>query len=91
MTISNIHTVDSATKLDETQVLVCGSHGGDYAAFLVAKAGCRAVILNDAGIGLGEAGIGSLAYLERLGMAACCVDTMSARIGDAGPTDWQPV
>lgn len=78
--------IDSATKLGNhcrEKVLVCGSHGGEYPAWLVAKAGCLAVILNDAGIGKNEAGIASLDYLAKSGMAAACVDTQSARIGDA--------
>ncbi len=82
-----IQIVDSATKFGDDcrgKVVVCGSHGGEYPAWLVAKAGCMAVILNDAGIGKDEAGIASLAYLDAVGVAAVCVDTMSARIGDAG-------
>ncbi len=84
--INNIQIIDSATKLGEDcrgKVLVCGSHGGEYPAWLVAKARCLAVILNDAGIGKDEAGIASLEYLEASGMAVACIDTMSARIGDA--------
>ena len=82
-----IRVVDSATKLDEScrdAVLVCGSHGGLYPAYLVASAHCRAVILNDAGAGKDEAGIAFLHYCDDLGMAAAAVDTRSARIGDAG-------
>ncbi len=81
-----IRIIDSATKLDETcrgAVVVCGSHGGEYPAWLVVQAGCRAVILNDAGIGKDEAGIASLSYCEVRGMAAATIDTNSARIGDA--------
>jgi hypothetical protein len=40
------------------------------------------VILNDAGVGRDRAGISSLPYLEKIGMAAACVGHMSARIGD---------
>ena len=82
----DIVIINSATKLGDNcqgKVLVCGSHGGVYPAWLVARAGCRAAILNDAGIGKDEAGIASLDYLEALGMAVACVDTMSAKIGDA--------
>lgn len=76
---------DSVTKLDERhrdQVLLGGSHGGVYAGYLAAKAGVRAVILSDAGVGKDRAGIGSLAMLDALGMAAATVGFMSARIGD---------
>jgi len=63
-------------------VLVAGSHGGVIAAYLGAKAGVHALILNDAGVGKDRAGIAGLAYLEAIGMAAAAVDCMSARIGD---------
>jgi hypothetical protein len=72
------------TRLDGAagKVLVAGSHGGLIAAFLGAKAGVHALILNDAGLGKDRAGIAGLAYLEDIGMAAAAVDCMSARIGD---------
>ena len=63
-------------------VLVSGSHGGRYPGYLAARAGVRAAILNDAGIGRDEAGIGSLAYLEALGIAAATVSHLSCLIGD---------
>ena len=53
----------SVTKLDARHrdvVLVAGSHGGVIAGFLAARAGVRAVILNDAGVGRDQAGISSL-------------------------------
>lgn len=75
----------SVTKLDARHrdaVLVAGSHGGVIAGYLAAKAGVRAVILNDAGVGKDEAGISSLPYLEKIGMAAATVGHMTARIGE---------
>ena len=48
----------------EGQVVVSGSHGGRYPGYLAARAGVRAVIFNDAGVGKEGAGIGSLADLE---------------------------
>jgi hypothetical protein len=80
-----ILTSHSVTKLGAEvagAVLVTGSHGGLIAGFLAAKAQLRAVILNDAGVGLDGAGIAGLHYLQELGMAAAAVDCMSARIGD---------
>jgi len=77
---------DTVTKLgpDHRQkVLLSGSHGGGYAGYLPAKAACRAVILNDAGIGRDNAGIGALTDLDAIGMAAATVAHSSARIGDA--------
>lgn len=76
---------DTITKLPQEAVgavVVSGSHGGLYPGFLAAQAGARAVILNDAGIGRDDAGIGSLAYLAALGIAAATVSHRSCRIGD---------
>lgn len=76
---------DSVTKLDGAagRVVVTGSHGGVFAASLAFRSGCRAVIVHDAGVGLDQAGIGGLAWLERLGMAAAAVDYRTAPIGSA--------
>ena len=63
-------------------MLVAGSHGGVIAAYLGARAGAHALILNDAGLGKDRAGIAGLFYLEAIGMAAAAVDCHSARIGD---------
>jgi hypothetical protein len=75
---------DSATRLAGAadRVVVCGSHGGLYPAWLAARAGVRAVVLNDAGIGRHQAGIAGVIWLSTLGIAACAVDHRSARIGD---------
>ncbi|HEX3497898.1 MAG TPA: hypothetical protein VHT04_01105 [Stellaceae bacterium] len=76
---------DSVTRLGPEHVgsvLIAGSHGGVYAACLAARAGLRAVILNDAGVGLEQAGIAGLAYLDAYGMAAATVGHDTARIGD---------
>jgi hypothetical protein len=77
--------VDSVTHLTERgldRVVICGSHCGIYAAYLAARAGVRAVILNDAGIGRDRAGIAGLSYLADLGMPAATVSSKTARIGD---------
>ncbi len=77
---------DTVTKLGPEHagcVLVGGSHGGRYAGYLAAKAGVRAVILCDAGVGKDDAGIGSLADMDGLGRPAATVANDSARIGDA--------
>ena len=78
---------DTITKLPPDAagaVVVSGSHGGRYPGYLAAKAGLRAVILNDASVGKDGAGIGSLAYLEALGIAAAALSHESCRIGEAG-------
>ncbi len=80
-----IMTVDTITKLDERhrgQVVIAASHGGEYAGYCAAKGHVRAVILNDAGVGKDRAGLGSLAYLDGLGVAAATAGNMSCRIGD---------
>ncbi|MEO8144904.1 MAG: hypothetical protein ABI654_11885 [Betaproteobacteria bacterium] len=75
---------ESVTRLDDVagKVVVAGSHCGVIAAYLGAKAGAHALVLNDAGLGKDRAGIAGLSYLEDIGMAAAAVDCMSARIGD---------
>jgi hypothetical protein len=85
MSDAPILTIDTATKFDarhRNAVVVCGSHGGVYPGYLAAQAGLRALLANDAGIGLGRAGIGCLDYCQALGMAAATVAHDSARIGD---------
>ncbi len=75
----------SITKLPQGaagRVVVCGSHGGAYPARLALAGGIRAVILNDAGVGLDGAGIASLAICEQAGMAAATASSASCRIGD---------
>ncbi|SKA20757.1 hypothetical protein SAMN02745126_04141 [Enhydrobacter aerosaccus] len=77
--------LDSVTKLPreaDGAVVVGGSHGAVYAAHLSAKAGVRAAIHHDAGIGLDEAGVSGLGYAESLGMAMVALATESCRIGD---------
>jgi len=81
--------VDSATRLRpdaRDAVVVCGSHGGLFPAWLAARAGVRAVVFNDAGIGRHQAGIAGVAWLANLGIPACAIDHRSARIGDGADT-----
>lgn len=64
-------------------VLLTGSHGGLYPGRLAARAGVRAVVFHDAGVGLQAAGIAALTFLGSLGISAAAVLHTSARIGDA--------
>lgn len=85
MTSGEILIVDTVTKLGAEaagNVVIAGSHGGVYAGFEAARAGVRGVILHDAGVGLDEAGIGSLAYLDDLAIAAATIDYRTAIIGN---------
>lgn len=64
-------------------VVVCGSHGALFPAWIAARARVKAIVFNDAGIGRHSAGISGVTWLANLGIAACAVDHRSARIGDA--------
>ncbi len=84
--LAPVVTADSITRVTETEaagaVVVNGSHGGVYAAYIAAKLGVAAAIFSDAGVGRDGAGIAGLDYLARLGIAAAAVGHMTARIGD---------
>lgn len=81
--------VDSITELgphDIGCVAVSGSHGGiSSARYALAARPCLS-IFNDAGVGKDSAGIAALAFLQGHGLAACTVEHVSARIGDAHST-----
>ena len=64
-------------------VVVGGSHAAIFTVYLSARAGARAAIQHDAGIGLNQAGVSGLAWAEKLGMAVAAVAASSARSGDA--------
>ena len=85
-----LRRVDSITELapgvDAGCVAVSGSHGGiSSAQYALAARPCMAVF-NDAGIGLDQAGVAALPFLQDKGVAACAVSHQSARIGDARST-----
>lgn len=85
MSEPELMVLDSITRMDAShrgKILVAGSHGGVYAAYLGALGRLRGVVLNDAGIGKDSAGIGGLAYLDEAGIAGATVSYLSARIGD---------
>lgn len=81
-----IEVAGSITKLPldvAGKVIISGSHGGELPGALAIRAKASAVILNDAGVGLDDAGIGSLALCQGMGMGAAMVSHTSCRIGDA--------
>lgn len=84
MTLTDVRVLDSVTQLhdDAAGVVVAASHAGRYAGALAVGHGATAVVLNDAGVGMEGAGIGSLDLLEDVGCAAVAVDHDSARIAD---------
>jgi hypothetical protein len=76
---------DSVTMLGADargRAAIAASHAGIYAAYLAAKAGLKAVILSDAGVGRERAGIGGLSYLASMGVPAAAIGHRTARIGD---------
>ena len=76
---------DSVTMLGADargRAAIAASHGGIYAAYVAAKAGLKAVVLSDAGVGRERAGISGLAYLATMGVPAAAIGHRSARIGD---------
>jgi hypothetical protein len=80
-----IMTVASCSFVGEqhrAHVVVSGSYGGKYNAFNAAKWGVRGVIMNDAGIGKGNAGIVGLGYLDAISLAAATADAQTCHIGD---------
>jgi hypothetical protein len=81
--------VDSITVVPPRargHAVVCGSHGGRYAAYCARKCGVSAVIFNDAGIGRERAGVAGLALLDAVGVPAAAVSCRSSRIGDGRDT-----
>lgn len=84
-TISAPLVTDSVTMLGTDargRAALAASHGGVYAAYLAAKAGVKAVILSDAGVGRDRAGISGLSFLADMGVPAAAIGHRSARIGD---------
>jgi hypothetical protein len=77
-----VHSVTKLPAEANGAVVVGGSHGAVYAAYLSAKAGARGAIHNDAGIGRDDAGVSGLAWADEHGMAMAAVLSASARIGD---------
>lgn len=67
-------------------IVVCGSHGGRSAGEYARRFGYGALIANDAGIGLRQAGIAGLAALDEHDVPGVGVASTSARIGDGDDT-----
>lgn len=77
--------VDGVSKLPPEAngaIVVGGSNAAIYATYFSAKAGARAAIHHDCGIGRDEAGVRGLLWAEQHGMAMAAVATDSARVGD---------
>ena len=80
---------NSAASIDENNkndVVVDGSHFGINVGQMALNAQVRGMIGNDAGIGLDNAGIAGLKFLEEHGIPAAAVSCMSAKIGNGAST-----
>jgi hypothetical protein len=67
-------------------VLCAGSHGGRVNVERLRAVRPRGAILNDGGRARDDSGVSGLGALDEVGVAAACVDAMSARIGDPQST-----
>jgi len=79
-----LDSITDANASARGRVVVSGSHGGMYPGAIASRAGVRAVLFNDAGIGLDQAGVTGVLALANTGMAAAGVDCQSCHIGSAG-------
>ena len=87
--MASLRLVDSITELglrDEGCVAVSGSHGGLSSARYALAARPLLSVFNDAGVGLNNAGLAALEFLQHHNLAACTVAHHSARIGEAKST-----
>ena len=84
-----VRVVDSITELnaqDAGCIAVSGSHGGLSSARYALAARPLLSVFNDAGVGLNNAGLAALDFLQSHNLAACVVAHTSARIGEARST-----
>ncbi len=78
-----LDSITDATAHARGRVVICGSHGGLYPGAIASRGMVRAVVFNDAGIGLERAGVAGVLALAGVGMAAAALDCHSCRIGSA--------
>ncbi|MFJ4222826.1 hypothetical protein [Microbacterium sp. NPDC089695] len=76
-------SISLLTGEDVGTIVVCASHGGDYAGVVALEHAPCWVSFNDAGGGKDDAGTRALVRLQDAGVPACTVSNESARIGDA--------
>jgi hypothetical protein len=84
-----LRIVDSITQLNASDagcIAISGSHGGLSSARYALAARPLLSVFNDAGVGLDNAGLAALDFLQAHGLAACTVAHHSARIGEARST-----
>jgi len=81
--IQLLDSITDASRESAGCVVASGSHGGHYPAAICSKFDIRAVVLNDAGIGLQQAGVAGVLALETVNCAAAAVSHDSCYIGSA--------
>lgn len=79
-----LDSVTDASRCDS--IVITGSHGGLYPAAVASNWQMRAVVFNDAGMGLENAGVAGVMALENIGMAVAASDSQSCCIGSAADT-----
>ena len=81
-----VESMSFAEPHNRDDVLCAGSHGGHVNVQRLLMVRPRGALFNDGGRGRDDGGVSGLPALEAVGVAAACVDTMSARIGDPAST-----
>jgi hypothetical protein len=75
-----------ARSENRADVLCAGSHGGRVNVERLLSVRPRGALFNDGGGARDASGLSGLSVLDTAGVAAACVDAMSARIGDPEST-----
>ena len=77
-----LDTITDLRSEHRGRVVVAASHGGLLCAGYAARAGVRAVVLHDAGVGRERAGLAGVDALGERGVPAAAAEGASCRIGD---------
>jgi len=83
-----LHSMGFAGPEHRGAVLCAGSHGGRVNVARLLEVRPRGAVFNDGGGARDGSGVGGLAALDGVGVAAVAVDAMTARIGDPAST-WE--
>jgi uncharacterized protein YunC (DUF1805 family) len=78
-----LNSITDANSTSQGRAVVCGSHGGNYPAYLASAAKVSSIIFNDAGFGLENAGIAGVMALSVVGIPAASAAHDSCIIADA--------
>jgi len=81
-----VDSMSFAEREHRGDVLCAGSHGGRVNVKRLLRVRPRGALFNDGGGARDASGVSGLAALDAAGVAAACVDAMSARIGDPAST-----